>query len=148
MKTCTRCGGEFPIDRFPKRYDKKYPEARKSWCKTCENKRGHKKSSHKSNWTKARRDRILRFRQKAFEYKGGKCSNPECPISHLDLPIGAFDYHHRDPSTKVGGITALLSRLAGWETVQAELDKCDLLCCLCHRLEHLNTKTFPESPQS
>lgn len=38
-KVCSVCGIEKPRDSFGKKYDKKYPEKRRSYCKTCANKR-------------------------------------------------------------------------------------------------------------
>ncbi len=46
-----------------------------------------------------------------------------------------YDFHHRDPSTKLfvlGG--AGFNRK--WKTVLEELEKCDMLCCYCHRNRH------------
>lgn len=42
-----------------------------------------------------------------------------------------LDFHHRDPSTKVATISSLTR--ASKEKRQAEIDKCDILCKLCHR---------------
>lgn len=51
------------------------------------------------------------------------------------FPPAAMDFHHRDPATKVAGL-ALLVRVASLKRLQAEVQKCDLLCANCHALEH------------
>jgi hypothetical protein len=38
-KTCTRCHRTRPIGEFPLKYDKAKPNARRSFCNTCENRR-------------------------------------------------------------------------------------------------------------
>lgn len=48
-------------------------------------------------------------------------------------------FHHTDPSTKKGKIPSLYR--FGIKTVQAEVDKCDLLCHNCHSKHH-NTIFF------
>lgn len=73
-----------------------------------------------------------RIKIKAVEYKGGKCSKCESSTYHPSC----YDFHHNDPATKEFVWTKL--RLKSWDKITKELDKCDLLCCICHRLEHLN----------
>ena len=68
-----------------------------------------------------------RNKQKAVEYLGGKCQ--ECGY---DKCIACLEFHHRDPKAKEYEITNILHS-KGWPTIQAELDKCDLLCANCHR---------------
>jgi hypothetical protein len=46
-----------------------------------------------------------------------------------------FDFHHRDPNKKEFNIRDL--RGASFERLRAEIEKCDLLCACCHRLEHI-----------
>jgi hypothetical protein len=69
------------------------------------------------------------LKQKAIEYKGGKCSRcGYCKCS------GALTFHHLDPSTKsfsIGGNHTL-----AWERVRQELDKCILVCHNCHSEIH------------
>lgn len=83
-------------------------------CKTCD--------------TKVRRYRAKLF---AVNYLGGKCEH-----CNWIGDISGFDFHHIDPSQKEFTINALTIANKKWEVVKKELDKCKLLCALCHRLEH------------
>jgi len=70
-------------------------------------------------------------KRKLIEYKGGKCQvcgyNKDCPR--------AYHFHHRDPATKLFGISQKGCTIA-WEKLKAEADKCDLLCSNCHAETH------------
>lgn len=68
-------------------------------------------------------------RQQAVEYKGGQCVR--CGYNRS---LAAFDFHHRDETTKVFEINGNYTR--AWGVLKAELDKCDLLCSNCHREIH------------
>lgn len=46
-----------------------------------------------------------------------------------------LDFHHRDPATKAFQIADAVG--VSEARLQAELEKCDVLCISCHRLEHL-----------
>ncbi|HLB66093.1 MAG TPA: HNH endonuclease signature motif containing protein [Candidatus Saccharimonadales bacterium] len=76
---------------------------------------------------KAVSKRRRRIKQKAIEYKGGKCQ-----ICGYVKYQGALDFHHIDPSTKSFGI-GLNGHSRSWERVKEELDKCLLVCANCHR---------------
>lgn len=69
------------------------------------------------------------MKEKAVEYKGGKCI-----ICNYDKCTAALEFHHRDPSQKE--IKLGSGRTKNWEKMKQELDKCDLLCCRCHREIH------------
>lgn len=45
-----------------------------------------------------------------------------------------LEFDHRDPATKHGNIADIICR-AGWgmKRLQAEIAKCDVRCCNCHR---------------
>ena len=68
-------------------------------------------------------------KQKAVEYKGGKCSN--CGYKRN---INALCFHHLNPLTKSFNIASNYNRK--WEVLQKELDKCILLCMNCHTETH------------
>ncbi|MEY4334992.1 MAG: hypothetical protein RLZZ196_3742 [Bacteroidota bacterium] len=68
-------------------------------------------------------------KQKAVEYKGGKCQH--CGYNKC---IDALEFHHTDPSTKNENFSNI--KLKKWETQKQELDKCILLCSNCHREVH------------
>lgn len=78
-------------------------------------------------------DSVINWRRKAkkilIEYKGGKCER--CKYDKSE-PV-AFDFHHKDPKQKdfrIGGSTRSIARL------KEEVDKCELLCKICHAVEH------------
>jgi len=66
----------------------------------------------------------------AIAYLGGCCV--DCGY---DKHWAAFDFHHRDPETKEFDWSKL--RLRSIESMKKELDKCDLLCAICHRIRHV-----------
>jgi hypothetical protein len=110
MITCTKCNKNKQESEF---YEKKTENRRHSYCKSCFN------SYCMERWTKTK--------LKAIEYKGGKCQDCDKKFDHY-----LYDFHHLDPKEKDVEWTKL--RLRSWKKITAELDKCVLLCCMCHRI--------------
>jgi hypothetical protein len=90
------------------------PEGKKFCTKQCKN---------KFYVDKRRKD----LKQKAIEYKGGKCC-----ICEYDRCAGALEFHHIEPDVKSFGI-GMSGYTRSWERVKKELDKCILVCANCHR---------------
>lgn len=65
---------------------------------------------------------MQRRRQRALRYLGGACAH--CGTTE-DL-----EFDHIDPAAKTYAISGLLS--SKWERVVEELNKCQLLCQVCH----------------
>ena len=75
--------------------------------------------------------RWIRRKVEAIKYLGGKCSR----CGGVFHPV-CYDFHHRNPAEKQFVWTKI--RQMSWDKVHRELDKCDLLCVHCHRVEHIN----------
>jgi hypothetical protein len=90
------------------------PDSRRQRCNSCN--------------TKIRR---IRAKAAAIAYLGGKCVR-----CGYDKHPAALEFHHRDPNEKDFTIADVANR--AWEVIRMELDKCDLLCSNCHRIEHSN----------
>jgi hypothetical protein len=75
--------------------------------------------------------RRFRVKQKAVEYLGGKCNR--CGWSGH---ISGFDFHHIEPNKKDFNPSGSKLANKSWLVAKKELDKCELLCALCHREEH------------
>lgn len=67
----------------------------------------------------------------AIKYLGGKCN--KCGGS---FHPAVYEFHHRNPQEKDRDPSKMLQ--LSWTRLQEELDKCDLLCANCHRMEHHN----------
>lgn len=78
------------------------------------------------------RNKKAELKQKSVDYSGGCCL--DCGLISDDNRI--FDFHHRDKSTKIHDICTLINNRSSWDEIKEELDKCDLLCCYCHRARH------------
>lgn len=71
-----------------------------------------------------------KLKLKAIEYKGGKCVRcgyDRCPA--------AMVFHHPDPNEKDFGI-ASNGKTRSFDKMKEELDKCVLLCMICHAEVH------------
>lgn len=75
--------------------------------------------------------RRYRVKKRSVEYLGGKCK--ECGWFG---DISGFDFHHKDPTKKDFSPNGLNLANKSWERAKKELDKCELLCALCHRKKH------------
>lgn len=69
------------------------------------------------------------IKEKAVEYKGGKCE-----LCGYDKCVDALEFHHKNPNEKDFGISSGETR--SWEKIKKELDKCIMLCANCHREIH------------
>lgn len=76
------------------------------------------------------KNRRHRIKLRALVYKGSKCE-----ICGYDRCVQALEFHHLDPNTKDFNISSKWNSKS-WETIQAELDKCILVCSNCHREIH------------
>jgi hypothetical protein len=77
-------------------------------------------------------------KMKLIKEKGCKCNR--CGLNLLETPWLA-DFHHTDPSFKEFTISA---SSAGFKKLLKEADKCELVCCVCHRNLHFNIERFNE----
>lgn len=125
MKVCSQCNKSLPLNEFYSRGKKR--EDLQSYCKHCLN------LTQMIRWNQRKIDGI--------EYLGGLCMR----CGESDLHPALYDFHHRNPENKDVGWNKL--RLRAWNRIKQELDKCDLLCCKCHRLEHLNPELWPKYPR-
>ena len=69
----------------------------------------------------------------AEKMRRGKCLR--CPRLVTLETCCAFDFDHRDASTKVISVSQLVHRSQAFfdKHIESELNACDLLCCSCHK---------------
>ena len=73
-------------------------------------------------------------KQILVELKGNKCV-----ICGNKFPNCCYDFHHRNPQEKDFQIKNIMSSYNNPKRrylVMEELEKCDLLCSNCHRIQH------------
>jgi len=93
-----------------------------------------------SRKAKYRRTRRKAWKTECIEYLGGKCI-----LCGYNGCTNALDFHHKDPKKKdftIGG--ARYKTRHNKKKMQAELDKCVLLCCRCHREVHAGVTKLSE----
>lgn len=148
-KKCGKCGAVKPINEFYK-----HKNYYRSYCKSCQNKSTEEyraNPANKDKWKKYSKDRynkpgvkqkkfkgaqlrILKIKQQAVKYKGGKCN-----ICGYNKCITALEFHHINPSEKnIKFNSRGIDRRVAFEVLKKELDKCILLCANCHRETHAN----------
>ena len=133
---CLKCS---PFGTRKLRKNKEYDL--NSICKFCKReyiynrKKGHRRFVCNScNVTRSKR----RTKEKAINYKGGKCE--KCGYNGC---VAALCFHHIDPTKKDFGI-GYKGQTLGWKKIKKEIEKCLLLCQNCHHEIHyeLDSKKF------
>jgi hypothetical protein len=76
--------------------------------------------------------RALNGRQHRTPSERGK--NLPCADSGLSFPYFIREFDHRDETAKDFTIAEAVPGMVGLARLLAELGKCDVVCCLCHRL--------------
>lgn len=119
-RICPKCNQKLPLSKF---YSRRKISGASVYCKTCTNKQTVERQN--------------RFKQQCVDYKGGKCET--CGYNRC---IAALDFHHTDPNKKDFNISNKKLKTLD-EFIKNELDKCKLLCAVCHREHHWYDK-YPE----
>ena len=83
-----------------------------------------------------RRANTAGSRQYAKETRAAiqEAKNVPCTDCGMWYPYFVMDFDHRDPATKSFNISRRASTGIGAATLQAEIDKCDVVCSNCHRM--------------
>lgn len=76
------------------------------------------------------KERAAKHKFILVQFLGGQCS--ECGFRDC---YSALEFHHRDPSTKIGrGVSDVLT--GSFDKALEEAEKCVLLCGNCHQMLH------------
>ena len=136
MKICLKCNQEKKLDNFPKRTKSK--DGYNSNCKMCQNEQSkqdyYRTSGERNKYLIGRRRKLAQERNELITSMELKCK-----VCGFDHPA-ALDFHHRDPEDKLRDISVLKWSGCSNETFIREIEKCDVLCSNCHRIEHWNEK--------
>lgn len=120
LQKCRDCGTEYPYDDFPAAGIVKGKFYRRRKCQAC-----HQKVKRK------RRGKLRLWVEKCKrELQCEKCGEQDFRV---------LDFHHKDKNKEFN--VADGHRLGYCiERIQAEIDKCQCLCCKCHRILHYEEK--------
>lgn len=130
-QTCARCGDVKQLDQFPRQA--KRPSGRGAYCRDC--KRGYAREWYEAN-REAQLERVARNNERYLErnrafvdrLKARPCT--DCG-QRFPSPVMEFDHVRGE---KFGIISALVHRASSLAAIEAELEKCELVCANCHRL--------------
>lgn len=68
---------------------------------------------------------------------GIKLLGNKCTRCGFDKDISALEFHHKDKN-KEYQISKIYNK--SWKVVKKEIEKCELLCSNCHRIEHAGNR--------
>jgi hypothetical protein len=144
-KECGSCHKLKPLIQFSR-----HKNHFRSYCKECNQKttkihrdnnpilwNEYSKSHYNKPGVKQRKfvnanQRLIRTKELAVAYKGGKCK-----ICGYNNCITALEFHHLNPKEKDRDLKSRgINRRKAFEKLKPELDKCILVCCRCHREIH------------
>lgn len=125
MKVCGKCKEEKPLTAFTKKRNGLQP-----YCSKCN-------AEYKREWYKTNKQRVLdkntERRVRNQQYIRDFLSDKECSkCGESDTVVLEFD-HLRD---KVDNVCEMARGGVSLKTLQDEIEKCEILCCNCHRRKH------------
>jgi hypothetical protein len=129
-KHCLECVpyGQRTIYRNKPVIPGKRHEEREFVCQTCNLPKKNKTRNNECSSCRNKKIRLER-KTKAIQGKGGSCQ-----ICHYNKYIGALDFHHLEDQQKENSLSQLW--LLSINRINTELDKCVLLCKVCHAEVH------------
>jgi len=129
MKKCIRCNTEKPLTEFNKNKAKK--DGYQSNCRACGNAQSKNHyNNNRSDYYDRNDKRVKRIKEYINEFKG------KTPCSCGEDRVPCLQFHHLDPSDKDFSVSQAIINHYGIERIQAEMDKCIVMCSNCHLLLH------------
>ena len=84
--------------------------------------------------------RYTRYLERNLAFIRDLKSKLACKRCGFNEHPAALEFHHRDPTQKKSTVPRMVYRARSLKDIQAEIDKCDVLCANCHRLHHLGKR--------
>lgn len=134
-KICSKCKRELPLDNF--RWKNKSQGKKHSQCKECQSesdKRYYRESLERQNAVKTLAQQQKQANVEYVEFRK-ECGCAKCGEKRKF----ALDFHHRNPEEKVNEISHMI-KSASISNLEKEINKCILLCSICHREFHILEK--------
>lgn len=127
LKVCPSCKIEKSRIEFHKNIHKK--DGLQAYCKPC-------KKVHDSNYRDNHREYFTERAKRQYNdiaqyIRQIKESNP-CADCGRYLHYCAMDFDHLNSENKIDSVANLMSK--GMKAVKEEIDKCELVCAVCHRI--------------
>ena len=73
-------------------------------------------------------------RERKEEYVYSQKANKPCSVCKGVFDAAAMDFHHKDRKTKFHSISRMMAARYSIKKIQAEIEKCILVCACCHRI--------------
>lgn len=132
MKYCRKCDTYKDFTEFNKhssRYD-----GYQSQCKSCGSKNlGSHYSRNKLYYKRRNAKKKRTNRINLYKYLSENVCT-DCGLS--DIRVLEFD--HLPNNNKSSEISTMISHGSCWETIRKEIEKCEIVCCNCHRIRSIN----------
>jgi len=135
MKVCAMCGKSLPLSFFRSRSS--HSRYKQPYCDDCKRKydrEWYRKNREKSNTRRKVTRKVISTRNR--EYLDDVLIKSGCIVCGV-RDVRVLEFHHRDPSKKDYNVSELAASYS-LDRIQKEIDKCDVLCANCHRIEHSN----------
>ena len=131
MKSCKDCNRSLPETSFSKKSDKK--DGLDIRCRDCKSKKAKALYRSSPNQTSKILARNKKKTQTNREYIKSFLQNKSCvDCGEMDIRVLEFDHVRGEKSFNISSAPA---RQISVQTLQSELDKCDIRCGNCHRIK-------------
>lgn len=137
LRTCSSCKQELPSSEFSQ--DSRKKSGLRPNCKTCcRISKAKWYQENKSLTYERTRNRRAALKQVVKDAKTGPCLDCGAVFHH-----SLMDLDHRDADDKIEAVSYFANKFPNESKLLAEIEKCDLVCCLCHRIRTWN-RSHPE----
>lgn len=132
MKRCYKCNEEKELIEFSRNRTRK--DGLNGMCRACKNDytKNHYGDNKKYYIDKARKS-TAKYRKAHREFLWDYLSDHPCIDCGESDPV-VLELDHKDSERKVAGVGTLITSWSyGLDKIKAEVLKCDVRCCNCHR---------------
>jgi hypothetical protein len=131
MKTCAKCKLDKPLSE----YNKNGKRGLGIWCKTCFSEYHRERYKDSGDGLKKRLKSQQKSRRAVQEQKIVNYLKDNPCVKCGEANILKLDFDHIKQSEKEFEIMWAIMNTWGWDRIESEIKKCQILCANCHRVK-------------